>query len=455
MYMFWKNDRVLAVLLNTVIGILLFCVFLQCGIFLNGYASTRGGDAQIPFDMRMLSASGQDTGRTLDTDLLLPAVIAVSEGGNAQAVMNAVAVMRDLYDALAVYLADGLANEPQTKDENFWASALSSPDVIYIRYHAPLPYQILHAFAAAAAGDTETQLRDARSVTVEELCLCFLEERVVAVVRSADGVYSFPLSQKGEIADYAAYVTEYPEAFYTCTLSPAENTPALTVTERISFREIQVFSGVSALIAADEMNFSQWLRRFQFNPDKLNYHTESDGTVVYVESHGVLFCGTDSITYAGAEGGGIGVNEFCTVAENADVYTYLRAASAWLSTVSAMNIRYTGGDGEPRLTSVYAERDAVVLRFGIYVDNLPLYCDGAPAEIMLSFTGDVLSRMEWRTLFAAKQLGERMTFLASWSRSVLGAEDVRLVYRAESTKQNGCAEWIAFGVEEDVWTGTN
>jgi len=452
---FWKNDRLLAILLNTVIGILLFCVFLQCGIFLNGYASTRAGDAQIPFDMRMLSAGAPDAGQPLDTELLLPAVIAVSENGTAKAVLNAVAVMQDLYDALGEYLADGFKNEPQEKDEAFWQSAITSPDAVYIRYHAPLPYQILHAFAAAAQED-ETHARDARSVTVEEICLCFQEEQTVLAVRGTDGVYSFPVSVKGEIEEYTAYLSQYPEAFSACTLSFAQDMPALTVTDRVPFREIQVLGDTAVLIAADKVNFPLWLRRLGFNPDKLNYHTEMDGTVVYVESHGVLFCGAESIAYTASEDGGIPVNEFCTHAGDTDVYAYLRASSAWLSSVSAMNVRYTGGDGELRLTSVYAEEETVTFHFGIYVDNLPLYYDGVPAAVTLSFTGDRLTGMEWRTVVTVKHLNERMSFLASWSRSVLKVNDVRLAYRAQSTVQNTLAEWIAFhGEKEDEWTGIN
>ncbi len=455
MFSFWKNDRVLAVLLNTVIGILLGTVFLQCGIFLNGYASTRAGDAQIPFDMRMLSAAGKDAGRMLDTDLLLPAAIAVSEGGNAKAVMNAAAVMEDLYDALSVYLSDGLAAEPETKDSVFWQSTVSSPNVIYIRYHAPLPYQILHAFAASAGG-LETRVRDARSVIVEEMCIRFLNDRTVIAVRGAGGVYSFSSAVTGNLSDYAAYTSQYPEAFCACTLSYTENSSSLTVLDRISFRELQVSGGVPDLICADSVHFPTWLRRLGFNPDKLNYHTEADGTVVYVESHGVLFCGGDAITYTASEEGGIGVDEFCSHSEEADIYTYLRASSAWLSAVSAMNIRYTGGDGVPRLTSVSVNEDTVTLCFGIYADNLPLYYDGVPAAVTLSFRGDALTGMEWRTVLAVKHLNERTTFLEEWSRSILKADTVRLVYRAQSAEPTTLAEWIAFEKEkEEVWPGTN
>ncbi len=452
---FWKNDRILSIAFNVLIVILLLCIFLQCGIFLNRYADTRRGDASIPFDMQMLSASGQDQKRVLDADLLLPAVIAVSEGGNAQAILNSDAVMRDLYDALAEPLSACFSSEPFAWDASRWADTVTLPDVIYIRYHAPLPYQIIHAFLKVAA-DSEDRIRDPRSVSVSELCLVFENNEATVVVRGEDGVYAFRAPADQTVSEYASYARDYQEFFYFCTLSADASVNALTVEGRIASREIEAFGNTAVLIRSSETDSTEWLRRFRFNPDKLNHHTEVDGTEVYVETHGVMFFGADAVRYTSAEDGGIPLNEFCSVGQQADVYTYLRAASAWIAEVGAMDSRYTGGDAAPRLSSVHSDGEQVTLVFGLYADNLPVFLGETPARISMTFRGTSLTEMEWQTLLIIKQLDTKTAFFESWSRTVLGSPDVRLAYRVNSVGGTYAAEWIAYRtVKEALWDGIN
>lgn len=452
---FWKNDRVLTIALDAFIGVLLLCIFLQCGVFLNRYADTRRGDASIPFDMQMLSATDQDQKRALDADLLLPSMIAVSENGNTQAILNSAVVMRDLYVALTEPLSACFAKEPITWDADRWADAILSPDVIYIRYHAPLPYQILDAFLKASVG-SEDYLRDPRAVSVSELCLLFENNEVTAVVRGDTGVYAFKAPSELTVSEYASYARDYQEFFYLAVLSPEKNEDTLTLEARIASREIQVQSGAAALIRDSEADLLSWLRRFRFNPDKLNHHTEVDGTEVYVETHGVLFFGADSIRYTAAEGGGVHLREFCAVSPKADIYTYLRAASAWISEVSSMDIRYAGGDAMPRLRSVYSDGEDVTLAFGLYADNLPVLYEDEAVEISMTFRGTMLTEMRWQTILVIKQIDTRTSFFEAWSRTALASPRVRLAYRTNGTSDTYAAEWIAYGAaKEALWAGTN
>ncbi|MBO5670450.1 MAG: hypothetical protein J6S41_02780, partial [Clostridia bacterium] len=133
------SDRLIAIALNVLIGVLLFTVFLQCGAYLRQYAEVRGDDGGLAFDMRMLSASASDAGSVLQPDLLAPAMIAVSENGTAHAVLHSAVVLGDLYEELSPLLADCLAQTPVSVNKVTWQLFVTSPEMVYIRDQPELP----------------------------------------------------------------------------------------------------------------------------------------------------------------------------------------------------------------------------------------------------------------------------------------------------------------------------
>ncbi len=443
----WQNrERLVSVGLNVLIILLLFLVILQCGIFLNGTIKTNETEAGALFDPRLLSASAQEVTRSLDADLLLPAQIVISVGGDAHAVLNSAVVTTDLYTDLAPVLVSCLSEKPKTENEAFWNLTVCTPGVIYIRYHAAFPYQILHAFASASTG-SDLRVRDASSVLVEEMCLRFVDGKVFAVVRGETGVYSFSGTTSLRAADFQGYVSLYSDVFYDCTLSAGA--PSAVVTERIYAREIRVQKGIGAAITSDDARLEAWIRRFLFNPDKLNYHVEADGTAVYVESHGVLTCTDDRITYTASDDGGISVREFCAVRDEVDVYTYLRAASSWIAEVSAMDTAFTGGDAALRLSSVRTDGTALTLAFSLYADNLPLYERGGEPAFSMTFADGRVTEMIWNTVSVQRQLTKHAPFLESWSREALGTDDVHLAYCTDTDEPLLRVQWIAYRETEE------
>ena len=66
---------------------------------------------------------------------------------------------------------------------------------------------------------------------------------------------------------------------------------------------IYASSGVTTLLTTNQ----DFLRFLNFNPDKLNYHIEQDGTYVYVESHGILRAGASEMLYQATDSGGIDI----------------------------------------------------------------------------------------------------------------------------------------------------
>lgn len=437
---FWKNERFVSVSLNAVILLLLAAIFLQCGIFLNGYIKAETDSGARAFDMRMLSVSAQDAARSLNDALLMPAEIAISSGGEAHAVVNSAMVIADLYGELSPCLRACFEADPKKESDATWSLTVTSPDVVYIRYHAELPYQVVHAFSAAASG-ADSYVRRDKALFVRELCMRFTGGDAFVFIRGESGVYSFAAKSDISMSSVAAYTSMYRDVFYPCTLDGGSS--ALLLTERVTAREMLVTGGVGASVMQNETHLNEWLRLFSFNPDKLNYHVETDGTTVYVESHGVLTWAGDVISYTASDGGGINIAELAFVRGDVDVYAYLRTASALISEIASMHPQYVGGDGALRLGSVRADGASITLCFALCADNLPVYYAGDDLAVSMTFTGDRLTAVTWQSVSVQRQLSEQVCFLEAWSRNVLASDDVRLAYRADAERTKTAAEWIA------------
>ena len=127
------------------------------------------------------------------------------------------------------------------------------------------------------------------------------------------------------------------------------------------------------MLRANSDHLEDLFRLLNFNPDKLRYHMEADGTYVYVESHGILRMDTKTIAYTAAEQGGVSLSKIVGQDASGDIYTYLRAASYIVGRLNDMDNQYTGGDAQLRLTSVSAVNGSVTLDFAFYSENVEIY----------------------------------------------------------------------------------
>ncbi len=446
---FWQKltrEKMIAWGLDLLVAVLLFGVLFQCGLYLRQYARSRRGESDMPFDMRMLSVSVQEGDRPLDSKLLLPCEIALCSAGDVRAVVNSSLAMEDLYGKLSPLLRSAFETAPAVADADAWRAAVLASDVIYIGYHGMYPYQVIHAFLGAGKGGDGYVLRS-DFVDVQELCLLFSNGEVTLFTRGSSGVHLFRTPYEGDMLEYLSYADGYRDVFYECQLTDAEIGAAVVLTERVETRDIEVIGGIPALLYENEEQLLTTLYTWQFNPDKLNYYTEPDGATVYVESHGVLWHGEDRVIYTAAENGGVPVDEFA-VPQDRSIYTYLKVASSLLSSLSAMDARYTGGDASLRLVSVTAKEDSVVLKFGLFLDNLPVYVQGDTIAFSMTFQDSTVTEMVWRPMLVQKGLGTQNSMFEVFAQSVLESANVRLAYRVEGLEETTGAQWVAYRQRE-------
>ena len=441
--------------LNLLIVVLLIALLGQCAAFLAEFVKKGQTEGEIPFEMQMLSTSTQDSRLNIDGALFQPTLIAVTSEGSTSAVLNSEAVVQEVYADISLFLLDALQQEPVRITSREWNEAAAQQNYVYLQYPGEFPYQVVFAFAAAKA-ESDQQIRRADTYVGirEAILLPDASGKITYLfVRGRSGAYGFSLGADEDLTSdmdtFARYPQVYPDVFYRGDMRVTDNSSEFVVLDKVTARDIYVSEvGASALIANRD-HLENLFRLLNYNPDKLRYHTESDGTYVYVESHGVLRMDARTIRYSAAEQGGIALSRIVGQNTTGDIYTYLRAASHIIWRLSDMDPMYTGGDAQLFLHSVTSDNGEITLAFSLCSDNIELYKSDENIGLTLTFKEDKIIRMEHRITVVRRGLDERKLMLQSWYKEQLAPHMpvvMRPIYRMEDSIISASAEWIA-----EVW----
>ena len=443
--------------LNLLICALLGALLAQCAVFLAHFVKSGKSDGEIPFEMQMLSTSTRDSRLNIDAGLFQPSLIAVSSEGKSSAVLNSAEVVREVYADISPCLFDALQNEPVAVSDARWNEAAVGENYVYVQYPAEFPYQVVFAYAAAAA-ESDAQIRRAGTyIGVREALLLPDESGKISLVfvRGNDGSYVFAYQADTSMDVFSVYPEAYPDVFYPGVVNLVDGRAEFSVTEKIAARDIYVSEiGVSALLS-NRSHLEALFRLLNYNPDKLRYHTETDGTFVYVESHGVLRMDARSIQYSATEQGGIPLSRIVGRGATGDIYSYLRAASHIVWRLSDMDPLYTGGDAGLLLRSVTTSEGAVSLHFGFCSDNVEIYRSDRNTGLTVTFKNDKIVDVSLHMTIVRRSANFHRLMLQSWCREYLAPgvpAALRPVYRMEESAISMSAEWLVevlHGEEED------
>ena len=428
---------------------LLLLLFSQCAVYLAEYAHLDGNSGEIPFEMQMLSTSATGSLRELDGSLLIPSLIAVSSDGEAAAVMNSAAVIDEIYADVGRCLFSGLERKPVLVSEADWRQMTTMDSYVYVLYPSELPYQVVYAFAAAREESDHT-IRQADSyVGVREVLLVPGESGVLThmLVRGTGGVYSYSLDNTVSLDTFVGYKNAYSDMFHRGYVLADDLDVGFVIDEKISVRGIFASEGSAALLRSNGEHMDVVFRLLNFNPDKLRYHAEEDGTYVYVESHGNLRIDSRTIAYSSSEQGGIRLSKILGQDATGDIYTYLQTASYLIRRLSSMDMQYTGGDAHLRLKSLSSSGDSVTLIFAYFADNIELYASGKQLGLSITFTGDTIRSITYNTAVVRRSLSEYQLMLQQWSKKQMVGDTrayMYLVYRMDENDIAIAGEWMAY-----------
>ncbi len=263
--------------------------------------------------------------------------------------------------------------------------AVGSDEFIYIRYHVPVLYQLIYAFAADAltVSESDVAVGDGGNIGayVSELIIIpdkdFAAHRFVAYAHDGNGgYYEFRPAQHivtssfyiSKLADGAANVDSYKLDFI-------DGTGIITVDGEIECDHIH--SEMSSY--SDNAQRNALLRLFKYNPDKLDWYTD-EGVDVYIDSSSQLRIGEGSILFSTSDatdnsGGtlrGIEIDTLLgySVDGTPGLFDKMTAVDNLLKRLGEISPSLIGGAAVPCLGDVYVDGELLTVEYFLAYDNI-------------------------------------------------------------------------------------
>lgn len=439
------------------VAVLLVVLFVQCGQYFALYRHLRRNSEAERFDMRSLTLSAQSRAASFDTDLLLPDVAVVRTAEGARAIRNSDAVVEELFASALPSLRAALAVGFQDAGDFSELPALLGSDCLYLHFTGELPLTLFRVLLSVPADDGEDET--APFGVSHVLLLPDGNGRIARVCfASAEGVHTVVLGDASQRQTYESVFAQYADSFAACTMNVTDTDVSTVITDRVLVRRLVPDGNTAFLLRQDAADFNAVLRAFSFNPDKLNYHTEPDGTMTCVESHGILRVSADGVAYLATGSGGVSLRGISGSEDaGASLSSYLNACGFLIDLFSDMNRRYVGGDARLVLTSVSATENAgVSFVFRYRFDNVPLrISDDAVAlpGLRVTFSRGLLTEFSLYMFSVTRTSRFEYTPMPSWVVCVLGdapLRELRLVYALNVFQHDEiAAEWaVTFAVPE-------
>lgn len=250
-------------------------------------------------------------------------------------------------------------------------------EFVYIRYHTPLLYQLIYAYAAEAAtvleGDVASGSSENVSCYISDIIIVpdryYAAHRFVAYAADSEGNYyefrpgdhfvasNFYITRLAEDASRAeTHRFEFMNASGTSLLQPMVDAEIET--------PVLVYYPV---YTADEAVKLQILRLFDYNPDKLNFYSDGDETV-YVDSGSRLRVGDGIISFVATDGGrGIEIDSllgYIRSGESCTLFDKLTAADNFIRNIRSISPSLLGGEeAELCLGDVYMSGNLLVIEY--------------------------------------------------------------------------------------------
>lgn len=369
---------------------------------------TEKGDKKV-FDKLWSVQSGQRS-EGLDRERLLPELIGYKFSGSGP--MCSIADREsasELYELISPCLSELFGSGSYCEEigasegERLFADALESGEFIYLRYHVPVLYQLVYAFAS---GKTSLSESDAASFASDGGSGAYLSEVVIipesgvaahrfeAYAKDGDGRYfrfrrdesavasEFHISK---LSDIASKISTRAFGFSDgARLEPMQ----LTVPEELECDDIDFASS-----AIPDGRSADVLRLFGYNPDKLKGY-EDDGAGVYYDSHSRIRLETGKIAYQAVDAvSGIGLSSLLgySADDGFGLFDKLAAADCLLTELSEISDRLVGGEAELCLGNVYTENSLLIFEYFYTYENIRI--SGEPA-VRAAFGQDTLCAFE-------------------------------------------------------------
>lgn len=330
--------------------------------------------------------------------------------------------------------------------------AIADGEYIFIRYHQPVLYRMIYAYASGKLVVTDQDVaqasEDAGAVYVSELVIKpdqdVAAHRFIAYVYDGDGGY-FRFSQDKSVIASTFYFSRLADGPWVSGLAPMtfSDDPALAERQPLIGADLEpdVISAEDTLVP--DAQRSSLLVLFGYNPDKVSSYPD-ESAVNYVDSRSRLRVGNGVIRYqANDAASGLRLDTLLgySVNDTLSVYDKLTAVDNIIGRIEALSPELAGGEAKLCLGDVYTDGVRLVIEYFYAYEDVRV---GEEAALRAEIEQDRLYSFSLRTvsykgtdsptLLPSQEFAVRKLSESGKTDGETGGE-IRLVYR------DGTAVW--------------
>nr|MBQ4319428.1 hypothetical protein [Clostridia bacterium] len=468
--------------IKTVAVILLFCCMVTLAAFyiVNTQRLTMTGDSAVDIDRLLIIRSGGGELTEYDRSLVMPEVICFAEDGLMYGCLSDSDTLGDIYSVIAEPLMKLLGPDssasPCTKEDGdiLWNAYAAAEDLIYVRYHTPLPSPIIYAGLKGGAVSTPPEYASGDPVSIRELIITLEDNgggayEYSAAARDRSGsVTRYDLKTKrgtsfdlSELSGFktsrmlvnCTFYASSPDTDYGLELSPTALITEAKLTSQLITSSDAMTGGVSDLV----------LRLFGFNPDRLNTYTESSGVKVYVEPGATLRHSFGSLHYDVTDPTASGIDVtgllgYENYSGDYNVYELLCASGELIRRFKMISPMLCGGNASMLLTDIEYDDDdgSITIGFGLTFGGIMLCgTDYDPIRSLeVTYNGGRITEVTLNTTSFIGTASAIACFPQSWTMNGISAAlapdddmcgDIKLAYIVSSDEDSMAAfssDWL-------------
>lgn len=375
-----------------------------------------------------LKESDRQTIASYSSERVSPEFFAYRDGSTQKALFGPKSLMSGaltvVSDAITcLFGASSVVSEVEGQaGEELWLSCLDAEKFVYLKFRSPLPAPVLRMFIDGSLYTDNSNEARGEIYYLSDMFILPAEESpdgrrsVRGIARSGSGRiirYDCPdpaldfemLSTYGANAEFVGFKFAHEDNPLGLELDPC----CPIITTEMPVKCISVSTSATPVTA---VHTNELLSLFGYNPNRFNrYNDPETHSDIYIETWGTLRFGTDKIQFsATGEAGGIRISDYLPYGYSAadyNIYELFNCSENFLSMLTALDSRLTGGDASPVLDAVYAEDDSVVIRYRFCFDNISIDSERA---VELTFSGDRITKIRLDCLIVSNLLTRQKTF---------------------------------------------
>lgn len=409
-----RTSKTLEHIKTFIMAALLICLIVLVAVYVGGMQLYRADTGQNESFDRLWSPQSEAP-EGLEKTRLIPEFIGYKQASDESAwaaFANASAIW-DIYELVTPALtelfgADSVCRQLSASEgERVFTEACMSEELVYIRYHTPILYQLIYAYSADRLALSESDVAKGESGSVgayvSELVIVpddnFAAHRFVAIAADGGGNY-YEFRPGSHVVSSDFYISKLASGAQSVETVPFTFSQAecFTTPEPIVDGEIEVLHFTQTDTALTEDAQNKLLSLFGYNIDKLSGYSDENG-YVYIDSHSQLRLGSGYISFTTDDASGfstslrgIRIDSLLgyTSSDTSGLFDKLTAADNLIRKLGELSPPLVGAMGLLCLGDVYTDGGRLVIEYFLTLDGVRI---GKEPYFRAVFTEETISEV--------------------------------------------------------------